>query len=188
MKLQTIRSSVDRELAKHAFAMETMKWETAAIAESEARIKAITEAQQAVQEIAAEIQQQAHRRIASVVTKCLQAVFEDDYELKIHFEQKRGKTEARIVFSKGGMEVDPLTASGGGVVDVAAFALRLACLTLRRPQLRRLVIADEPFRFLSAEYRPRVRVLLEQLAEELGMQFVIVTHFDDLRIGQVIEL
>jgi ABC-type sulfate/molybdate transport systems ATPase subunit len=81
-----------------------------------------------------------------------------------------------------------MSASGGGVVDVAAFALRIACLTLRKPALRKVLILDEPFRFLSAEYRPRVRSLIESLADEFGVQFIIVTHLDEFRCGKVITL
>lgn len=183
-----LRQTLNRERTRYEFALETVKKETHEKAHCEEQIEAILQAQAAIQEIATQIQQQAHRRIASVATRCLQTVFGEEYELCIHFEQKRGKTEARIVFVKAGVEMDPLTASGGGVVDVAAFALRLSCLNLRRPPVRKLVIADEPFRHLSASYRPRVRALLEVLAEELEMQFVIVTHFDDMRMGEVIEL
>jgi DNA repair exonuclease SbcCD ATPase subunit len=143
-----------------------------------------------VQEVAAEVQSIAHAKISVVVTRCLSAVFEKPYEFKITFERKRNKTEAKITFCKDGMEISPLDGAGGGVLDVAAFALRLAALTLARPSKRKLMVLDEPFRFVSrqAGYRDRVRELIESLADEMGVQFVIVTHMDELRIGDVVEL
>jgi DNA repair exonuclease SbcCD ATPase subunit len=47
------------------------------------------------------------------------------------------------------------------------------------------MILDEPFRYLSEEYRPKVAVLLEKLAEEFDFQFIIVTHIPELAIGSV---
>lgn len=148
-----------------------------------------TEAAQAVlQDVAQAVQQEAHRRIAGVVSRCLSQVFDDPYEFDIIFDRKRGRTEARLVFRRNGLEVDPLTASGGGVVDVAAFALRLACLVLTRPQVRPLVVLDEPFKFVSAQYRDRVRSMLEQLADDMGVQFLMVTHIPELVCGHVVQV
>lgn len=145
-------------------------------------------AQEVIQSIAQTIQQQAHQRVSSVVSRCLTAVFDDPYEFRMVFEQKRGKTEARLVFIRNGVEFDPMTESGGGVVDVASFALRVAALVLSRPQLRRVVILDEPFRFVSRGYRSKINALLQALVDEMQIQFVIVTHFEDLRMGTVIDL
>lgn len=90
-----------------------------------------------------------------------------------------------MVFIRDGQEIDPMSASGGGVIDVAAFALRLACLLLATPRPRRLLVLDEPFRFVSAKYRPKIRALLLQLSEELGVQIILVTHITELQIGTV---
>jgi len=146
------------------------------------------EARRVLQAVAQSIQQMIHARIATVVSRCLSAVFDEPYEFRIKFVQKRGKTEAELVFVRNGMEIDPLTASGGGVVDVASFALRLASLMLTRPAPRKLIVADEPFRFLSAEYRGRIREMLLELSEQMGIQFVIVTHVRELECGKVIRI
>jgi DNA repair exonuclease SbcCD ATPase subunit len=134
------------------------------------------------------VQQSVHRQVSVLVTRCLAAVFDDPYEFEIKFERKRNSTEARIVFKRGDSELHPMSASGGGAIDVATFALRLACLLLRNPNPRRVLILDEPFRFLSVQYRPRIRQLIEALSEEFDCQFIMVTHIDELRIGKVIDL
>ncbi len=59
---------------------------------------------------------------------------------------------------------------------------------LAKPPLRKLLVLDEPFRHLSAGYRPAARVLIEKLASETGIQFVVVTHDDEFRIGNVVEI
>lgn len=173
------------------------RWESAAknrereescLVKAQSDVGNVEQAQKIVQRVAQMIQQQAHEQIASVVSRCMEAVFAEPYEFRIAFEQKRGKTEAVLTFVRNGLEVDPMTASGGGVVDVASFALRLACLMMSRPPRRRVLILDEPFRFVSRDLRTRVKQMLLTLAEEMKMQFVVVTHDEALTIGRVVEL
>lgn len=147
------------------------------------------EALQICQVTAQAVQQQVHSRLASVVCRCLSTIFDEPYTFDLRFEMKRGRTEAVLVFIRDGIELrNPQDEAGGGVVDVAAFALRLAALMLARPQSRRVLVLDEPFRFLSAEYRPRVSALLTTLAAELGCQIIMVTHIPELTGDVTIEL
>lgn len=155
---------------------------------AESVLSAAQDAQEILQHLAQAVQQKAHERISKVVTSCLAAVFDDPYDFKITFDQKRGKTEASLRFVRRGLEVEPLRAAGGGTVDVAAFALRVACLMLHRPRLSRVLVLDEPFRFVSAQYQDKVRAMLEGLAKDMGLQMVMVTHNEALATGKVIEL
>ena len=182
------RQTVNRMLAAHHAAKAGLAQAQLQSAASYAELLACQEAQKTCQAVAEYVQGAAHANIAKIVSRCLEAVFDEPYEFKVVFEQKRGRTEARLVFERDGLTVDPMTASGGGVVDVASFALRLACLMLARPAGRRVLIMDEPFRFVSADYRPRVRAMVTGLASEMGVQFIIVTHIDTLRIGEVVEI
>lgn len=186
--LGTHRRAVDAAKATHEAARQQAAKARKVAVDAEDLLADAEAAQEAIQATAAAVQEVAHQRIAGVVSRCLSAVFEEPYDFQIIFDRKRGRTEARLVFVRNGVEVDPLDASGGGVVDVAAFALRLACLMLSRPKARRLVVLDEPFKFVSAGYRDRVRDMLEQLATDMGLQVVMVTHIDELRAGKVVVL
>ena len=187
--LSSLRRTLDRYRTDRRTALARVKGEKTAVAVAREKAEATLEAQRLVQAVAEQVQQQAHRQIASVVTRCLKSVFgEDAYEFRINFERKRGKTEARLLFTRDGLDVDPLEAAGGGVVDVAAFALRLACLCLSLPRKRKLLVLDEPFRFVSREYRPHVRELLLTLAKEMQVQIIMVTHAEELVCGRVVEL
>ncbi len=149
-----------------------------------------TAARDLIQAAAHAVQEEAHSRLALVVTRCLKAVFGDEaYSFKIRFDRKRGRTEAHLILERDGLELDdPLGQAGGGVIDVAALGLRLACLLTSIPRLRRLLVLDEPLKHLSAQYRPAAREMLEALVKELGMQILMVTHSSELRCGKVIEL
>lgn len=183
------QTAINNAAAEHRAAKAAVKNEREELNTATASLAAQTDARGIIQSVAHAVQQEAHSRIAGVVTRCMQAVFGPDaYTFNIEFEQRRGRTEARLVFERDGLELVPLQAAGGGSVDVAAFALRLACMMLQRPPVRRVLILDEPFRFVSVGYRPAVRQLLLDLADELGMQFVIVTHDPAFIAGRVIEI
>ena len=180
-KVWNLRQAHKRAADRHAEAFTEL---TQATATRQVTI----EAQRVAQEVAAQVQRIAHDKIAKIVSKCLAVVFEDPYEFTIDFEQKRGKTEAVLSFWRKGHRVDPTGAAGGGVKDVAAFALRLACLMFETPPKNRLLIMDEPFKALSHGYPAKAAMMLEALSHEMGVQFVLVTHIDELKTGNIIEV
>ncbi len=191
MNLIKTRKKVDALLLDLRVAKKTCKEEKRKLAEAKEYLGFIEEAQQAAQLVAKEIQQLAHKKIANVVSRCLETVFvgDDVYGFKIRFDRKRGRTEALLILTKNGHEVeDPLNADSGGVVDVAAFALRTSCIVLAKPNLRKFLAMDEPFKFVSAEYRSNVRMLLEGLSKDFKFQYLMVTHEPAYHVGKVIEL
>ena len=79
-----------------------------------------------------------------------------------------------------GEEVNPMDAVGGGVVDLACFALRVACWSMEVPRRRPVLILDEPFRHLSSSLIPAAADMLKAVAEHLGLQIIMVSHKDGL--------
>lgn len=134
------------------------------------------QAQLIIQEVAKQTQSQLEYHISDVVSMALSAVFDDPYEFSLRFVERRGKTEADIVFLREDEEVDPLQSAGGGAVDVASFALRIALWSIGKPRSRNTIILDEPFRFLSADLQPKAGEMMKLLSERMGIQFIIVTH------------
>lgn len=188
-RISRIIDLADQVNTSHRRASESVEQERRFLAQAEKDERAAFQASDIIQKTGQAVQEKAHSQIAAVVTKCLQAVFGPDaYEFKIEFLRKRGKTEAQMSFWREGRKVNPLRAAGGGVVDVAAFALRIACLMLTKPPVRRLVIADEPFKHVAKNNRGRVAELVQTLSQELGIQFIIVTHDAEFQIGKVIEI
>ena len=168
-------------------AIAAVRAERAALDAAVAATGHVGAAQAIIQALAKSTQEVAHARIAGIVTRCLAGIFDQPYGFAIRFDRAAGKTAARLVFTRSGHEY---TADdvGGGVVDVASFALRLAALLLMKPAPRRLLVADEPFKHVSRNYLPRIREMIETLAREMSVQFIIVTHSELLRAGRVIEV
>lgn len=188
--LTDIRRRLDVLLFERNAMELRVKEEETALAKAAKTVENALEAQQLVQQIAEETQASAHKQISSVVTKCLETVFGSEaYEFAIKFVQKRGKTEAIPTFIRDGLVIeDPKNELGGGIIDVAAFALRLAELVLTQPKRRRFIAADEIFRFVSREYRPAVKELLLMLCQEMELQILLVTHSPELVVGKIVEL
>lgn len=174
--------------SKYNETLHDLKREKLNLKKDKKLVRETKEAQDFIQKTAQEIQQHVHRKISEIVTKCLEAVFNRPYQFKVLFERKRGRTEARLAFFRRANEVDPKDGAGGGMLDVAALALRLASLVLR-PALAKLLIMDEPFKNINGEeYQQRAGALMETLAEEMGFQFIIVTDDDWLKVGKVVQM
>jgi len=135
-------------------------------------------AQKIAQTVAEETQRNLEEHISGVVTKAFQAIFDDPYEFRVRFETKRGKTECNLFFVKNEQEVEPLTAAGGGTVDVASFALRCAVWAMK-PN-RPVFILDEPFRFLSRDLQHKASAMLKLFSETLGVQIILISHIPEI--------
>lgn len=188
VRLEEIGKALQAAMAAHTAAVAGVRAGRARRRAGRAALADTGEARAHLQRLSAEVQQAAHSQIAEVVTMCFEAIFDDPYTFNLKFEEKRGRTEAVLTFERRGFAAPPLEATGGGTVDVAAFALRCAAVMLTRPAPRRLLVFDEPFRFLSERYRPRVRSLLEDLVDKLGLQVIMVTHDRELVTGKVVNI
>jgi len=189
--LFTYRQKLDRFLTQRSLASASVQREKTELKQAELRANCTERAQQIIQIVAQKIQKSAHNQIALVVSRCLETVFEQPYRFNITFERKRGQTEAKITFARGGLELDPRGATGGGVIDVASFALRLACLILAKPARRRFLEIDEPFgRVKPPEvYGPKIVEMIETLASDLGIQFLLVPSIEaHYEVGQVVRV
>ena len=149
--------------------------------------KTLAQCSQIFQDFYTGAQKASVKRLESFVSYCLKETFgEDAYEFRIKYEIRRNQPEAEFVFVRkdavgNEQEYDPKLACGGGCLDVAVFALRLAVLMSSPQRPRRLLILDEPFRYVSQNYRANLIVLIETLATDYQMQFIIVTHAEDLK-------
>lgn len=149
-----------------------------AIEDNKENLASLELAQAFIQQVAKDTQEQLRFQISDIVQLALDTCFPDEYKFTVNFEIKRGKTEASLLFMKDGIEIDPMDASGGGVVDLASFALRIAAWSLGKSD--NVIILDEPFRFLSKDLHPKAGLILRRLSEHLKLQIIMVTHSEDI--------
>ena len=116
--------------------------------------------------------------IESMITTALQAVFEEDYQFIIDFDIKRNKPEAKISLKLRGEETDPKDSCGGGVLDVASFALRVVLWSIENPKSTNTLILDEPMKFLHGRIENAMK-MIKDLSKKLNIQFIIVSQMEE---------
>lgn len=134
------------------------------------------EAREIIRSVGMKTQQQLSFHISDITSLAMDAVFKKPYQLQVDFIQRRNKTECDLSFERDGVKIDPLSASGGGAVDVASFALRIASWSMMSPRSRNTIILDEPLRFLSGDNQERASAMIKEISQKLGIQFIIITH------------
>ena len=132
--------------------------------------------------IGEERQESAQRQIEALVTRGLQTIFgtELSFHLVTEVKGKAAVTDfiVRTTFADGShLDTPVMDARGGGLASVVGFLLRLVVMLLSEHG-RRLLILDETFAALSAEYEPRLAEFIRELVDRTNVQIILVTHSD----------
>lgn len=174
MTLSELSDKVQRALGKREYLQISLKKEEKELTDLYKQLKYTEQAQLTIQEVAKKTQSELEFHISDMVTAAMYSVFDDPYEFKIKFEIERGKTSGKIKFVRGDVELDPKDAIGGGVFDIAAFALRISTWKLKKPSARPTFIIDEPFKHLNGEvFQQRAVELVKKLSNKLKLQFIL---------------
>ena len=122
-------------------------------------------------------QKQLEYHLSEQVSLAMEAVFDDPYKLKINFQEKRGRTEVELLFARRDLEFPPLGSAGGGTIDVASLALRIAYWAMRQDRkIRPLLLLDEPFSQLKGEdANRRALAIVKEISQQLGLQIIMVS-------------
>jgi len=183
MSLSQVKTRIDRMTGQRDRIKTDIQLTEDNIEQTKTKLKNLEKAQAIVREVGKQTQEQLEFHISELVSLALSAVFDDPYEFKLKFVLRRGKTEADLLFIKNGQEMNPIDSSGGGPIDVASYALRVAMWSLAKPRTRAVLVLDEPFRFLSRDLQPRASKMLKMVHKKLGLQHIMVSHSPDLIDG-----
>ncbi len=174
--IQNLRNRLEQQKGQKSQIEQNIVSLTQSVKEKKRDLRKHEQAREVIREVGLKTQQQLSFHISDITSLALDAVFNDPYKLITEFVERRNKTECDLLFERDGERFDPLTASGGGAVDVAAFALRVASWSMQRPKSRSTLILDEPLRFLSADHQEQASVMIKEISKKLGIQFIIITH------------
>jgi DNA repair exonuclease SbcCD ATPase subunit len=139
---------------------------------------AIEKAQALIQTVALETQEVLKIQIQDIVQSAFDTVFPGVYEFSVIFEIKRNRTEARLVFKQKGYEVDIVSSDGGGLVDLASFALRVAAWSLGTSA--DVMLLDEPGKWVSRDLVGAFAEIVTELSQKLNLQVIMVSHVPEL--------
>ena len=178
-QLEDARKKLNEELTERKILRSRLKEEKNSLKKYRKEKNSIEKIRGVLQESAALTQKKIEFHISNIVTTAMESLWDNPYEFKLEFVAKRGKTEADLYFIRGGNKIHPLDGAGGGTVDIASMALRIAAWSLNK-NTRPVILLDEPFRNLSANLSPKAGAMIKMLSEKLGLQFIIVSHDEGL--------
>jgi DNA repair exonuclease SbcCD ATPase subunit len=177
MTTQQLRQRLERQRGQKIQIEQTLEATQNELRDGKRSLRQHEQAREIIREVGIKTQEQLQFHISDITSLALDSVFNDPYQLKVEFVQRRNKTECDLLFKKKDKStMKPIDSSGGGAVDVAAFALRIASWSMMHPRTRPVIILDEPLRFLSADNQEKASVMIKELSQRLGLQFIIVTH------------
>jgi DNA repair exonuclease SbcCD ATPase subunit len=134
-----------------------------------------------------ERQLKAQSTIEQLVTQGLHTIFDDT--LSFHIVQSvRGKS-ANVEFIvrttlPGNVIIDTpvMESRGGGMAATIGFLLRIVVMLLgKETSSENVLILDETFSHVSAEYLEGVGNFLREVVDKTGVQIIMVTHQDEFR-------
>lgn len=178
--LKDFRAAIESKKAVLDSKYDQLDFLDAEVEELKKKQKSAEKALVILQEVAKKTQEELEYRISELVTLALGSVFPDPYEMKLVYEIKRDKTEASIVFERGKKQFDPISCVGGGAVDIASFALRVALWSLAPRKTEPVLILDEPFRFVSEDLLEKAGLMLKEISKRLNIQIIMVSHLGSL--------
>ena len=183
MDLQQIKNIFEQEKGKAQLLHSQIGKLKTTLKNTKREIKTCKKAGVIIRTVAQETQKLIECHISELVTLALRSVFPNPYTFHLNFIQKRNKTECYFFFKRNKHKINPLLEAGGGVVDVASFALRVAIWVLSKPKYRNVLIFDEPFKNINDKTREthrRIARVVKMLSDKLELQFIIITMIPEL--------
>lgn len=174
-----LRNKLERRKGQRDRIERDIKHFTQKIDEGKRSLRYHVKAREVIRQVGLKTQRQLSYNISEITTMALNAVLDDPYDLELEFVERRNKTECDIWLTRRDRRTsaDPDDGFvGGGAIDIAAFALRVASWSMQRPRSRNVLILDEPFKHLKGEHINRKMLeMLREVSRRLGVQIIMVS-------------
>jgi len=125
-------------------------------------------------------QKQVRSIIEELVTLAIQCVFGSEYKFIVEDTVARNHPETNFYIEKNGVRHSLRDEHGGSLAVLSAFALRVIMTSITCRNVRKTVILDEPLKDADKGKLEDLGAMIKKLHELLGIQFIIVTHEDQL--------
>ena len=183
-ELRQIRTFCDRESGALRTIETALEDHQAELDQMERGLEDSQKAAEIIHAVAKSTQEELEFHLSDIVTMAMRGVFENGPSLSVSFVSRRGQIEVDMGFEEDGHIGDPLNDDGGGLVDVAAVALRFSCWTLNRKRTRPVIILDEPLKWLKGSDLPyKGARIIKEISEKLGLQIIMISHDPELIEG-----
>ena len=182
--ISQLKSYISKEEGKKEKIIEQIEENKQSIKDIQSETDLIEKVSMLLQRTSEFARNQAKVQIESLVTNCLQYIFDNNIEFKIEIEELYGKANAEFyVITKADdmiIKTKPEQSRGGGVVDIISLALRISFLEVHKPKIEGPLILDEPAKHVSEDYIFNVADFLKRTSEMFDRQIIMVTHNNHL--------
>lgn len=146
------------------------------IRELEAKVQQLGDAVTLMQTFSASLRTDIVQKFEDLLTKGVRQVFQKDYKITIEFTDSANSVYADFfVTLPDGKKVN-LANEGGGLRDFVGILQRILYIILEPSVPSRILFLDENLKALDSERSPIAFKFISELAIELGIQMVFVTH------------
>ena len=157
------------------------------IKEGELHLGDLEEALNVMNIVGVLVQQEFEKVVEELVTQALRFVFGDGYSFEVESKIARNQPEIHLYINIDGERYSPRDEeTSGGETDVASFALRVILWAIQYDKTESTLFFDEPFRNLSRNHTNQVNEMIKYLSDMLEIQFIIITHIDE--IGDIADV
>lgn len=116
--------------------------------------------------------------ISDLATTGLRNIIDDqNLTFKIKPEYRNNRLWMKFVLDNNGIEGDPISSFGGGIVLIVSLILRLSMMS--RLKTGNLLLLDESMSAVANRYVPAAADFMKYLSEQLGINILMVTHNDE---------
>ena len=183
--LQDRQSELTRLKNENALIERQAREAEEAVLEAAENMQLSTEALEFLEEIANSRRGSMKGRIESVLSEALQLVYGPSRRVELSYSVKNNRSHLsfEIVKDTKAGEVRRVLDGGGsglGVSDTVSVPLRL--LVLLGSKSARVCVLDECYKHIGVERVPLVVQFLRVLSERLGMQIILLSHHELLRV------
>ena len=179
-QIDELRSFISHQEGRKDKLLESLEKNTSNLKKINIEIDLLDQVSILLQKTSVFARDQAKTQIESLVTKCLQYVFNTDIKFIIEIEELRNKANAEFYiiteFDDMIIKTKPEQSRGGGVVDIVSLALRIAFLQIHKPPIDGPLLLDEPAKHVSDDYIYNFGDFLQQTSEMFNRQILMVTH------------
>jgi DNA repair exonuclease SbcCD ATPase subunit len=124
---------------------------------------------------------ESNKIIEEIVTETLRIVYDESYSFVVENSVQRNQPETNFYVKIGDKTYSLRNEElGGGVIDIVSFALRVTAWAISGNRSDNIMVADEPIKNLDSTRILKAGEMIKKLSTDLGLQFLIVTHSNEL--------
>jgi len=184
-RVQELRSWVEKKKGEKELLESQEKELDYKIKEGLVHISKLEKARWVIGEVARITQARFKAYVEPIITMALNAVYhEDNMKFLMDFSINRNQPECVLMVQEGEHEpYMPKDETGGGVVDILSFALRVVLWSLENPRTRAVFFLDEPMKNVGMGkdvLLTRAGEMMRNISDQLHFQLIIISHEAEL--------